>query len=255
MGIVNITPDSFYEASRISALDAFDNYVLKCIENDIRFLDLGAQSTRPGYTLISPAQQIERLKPYLDRVATRYPKLFISIDTSSPIVADWALSNGADIINDVEGGRNYPEIFEVCAKHRAPYILVHSRGTSNALHDPYEYKQISLEVMHELSLQINRIKTVGVKDIIIDLGFGFSKTLEENYQLIKNFQIFQMLEFPLIMGISRKSMIYKKLSVESNHALNGTTILNTFAIMHNATFLRVHDIVEANEIIQLLKKA
>jgi dihydropteroate synthase len=255
MGIVNITPDSFYEASRINELDTLDSYLSKCTEHGIQFIDLGAQSTRPGFSVISGEEQIERLQPYLERITTHYPSLYVSIDTSLPSVADWALTNGADMINDVEGGRNHPEIFKVCAKHRAPYVLVHSRGTSETLHKNTEYKDISLEVMQELSSQIMQLKMAGVNDVIVDLGFGFSKTTEENYQLLKNFQIFQMLEFPLLCGISRKSMIYKKLGLEPKNALNGTTVLNTFAILNNAAFLRVHDIEEAKQIIKLLKIA
>lgn len=253
MAIVNITSDSFFEGSRFQSFDAFDAFVEECIAKQVKFIDLGAHSTRPGYSVVSPKDQIERLAPFLDRLRGNYQELYVSIDTSSPEVANWALAHGADLINDVEGGRNHPEIFDVCAKYRAPYILVHSRGKADNLHASAQYHHASLDVMYELSSQIQKIKMAGVADIIIDLGFGFSKSLDENYNILCNLAMFQMLEFPILCGLSRKSMIYKKLHSTVENSLNGTTVLNTFAILQGATFLRVHDIQEASEILELLK--
>jgi len=252
MAIVNATPDSFHATSRINSQLELDAFAKNCVRKNVKMIDLGAHSTRPGYEVIAAKEQIVRLKPFLSRLRNKFPELYVSVDTSLPEVARFALENGADLINDVEGGRNFPEIFDVCAEFNAPYILVHSRGNPDALHQKASYENVTADVLMELSCQIQKIKHAGVKDIILDLGFGFSKSLEENYELLKNLNIFHILNFPVLCGISRKSMIYKKLNASSEFALNGTTILNTFALMRNATILRVHDINEAQEIIKLL---
>jgi len=210
MAILNATPDSFHEKSRIQSLEFLRETMEHCLKNKVTFIDLGAHSTRPGYDMISEEEQIHRLRPYLEFIVQNFPQIFISIDTSLPAVAEWALLNGADIINDVEGGRNNPTIFKVCAKYNAPYILTHSRGTSKNLHEPTQYKNVTTEVLMELSRQIEKIKDAGVKDIIVDLGFGFSKSIEENYELLNNLSLFHMLGFPILCGTSRKSMIYNQ---------------------------------------------
>lgn len=253
MAIVNVTPDSFYDKSRLITEDQLSTYLTRCKSLGVRFIDVGAQSTRPGAALITTEEQIQRLTPVLSYITANFPDFYISIDTSCPIVASWALSHGAEIINDVEGGRNSPEIWQVCAKHHAPYMLMHSRGTSAQLHNETKYKNVTVEVLHELSVLVQRIQQAGVKDIIIDPGFGFSKSLEENHELMRNLRFFQLFEFPVLCGISRKSMIYKRLNSTPENSINGTTILNTFALLNGATFLRVHDPEEASEIIHLLK--
>jgi dihydropteroate synthase len=253
MAIVNATPDSFHDKSRFVAADQLNAYLTHCQSLGVRFIDVGAQSTRPGSTPISSEEQIERLTPVLSYITTNFPDFYISIDTSCPEVASWALAHGGEIINDVEGGRNSPEIWQVCAKHHAPYIAMHSRGTSAQLHNETEYKNVTVEVLHELSALVQRIQKAGVKDIIIDPGFGFSKSLEENHELMRNLRFFQLFGFPVLCGISRKSMIYKQLNGSPENSINGTTILNTFALLNGATFLRVHDPAEASEIIRLLK--
>ena len=253
MAIVNTTPDSFHEKSRIESITDLDAFARNCLEKNVRMVDIGAHSTRPGYETVSAAQQIERLAPYLERIHGHFPELFVSIDTSLPEVAEYALKNGADIINDVEGGRNQPQIHQVCANFNAPYILVHSRGSSDNLHESTEYENVTTDVLFELSAQIRKIKEAGVKDIILDLGFGFSKSLDENFELLNNLSMFHLLGFPILCGFSRKSMIYKKLHQTSEDSLNGTSILNTLALMKNANILRVHDIDKASEIIDFLK--
>jgi dihydropteroate synthase len=252
MGILNITSDSFYSASRFDSLVGIEAYLNRCKSHDVKFIDVGAQSTRPGFALIESEEQIEKLSPVLAFLKEKFPEFYVSIDTSCPRVADWALQHGGELINDVEGGRNNPEIWDVCAKYNAPYIVMHSRGEASNLHDETSYKNVTVEVLQELSELIVKIRRAGVKDIIVDPGFGFSKTLEENHELMTNLRFFQLFETPILCGISRKSMIYKKLNKKPETSINGTTALNTYALLNGATFLRVHDPEEASEIIRLL---
>ncbi|MFM7387571.1 MAG: dihydropteroate synthase [Bacteroidota bacterium] len=253
MAIVNATPDSYHPESRLNGLKHLDIIAQNCLKKNVRIVDIGAHSTRPGYTLVSSEEQIARLKPYIQHLRKKYSPLYISVDTSDPLVARFALENGADLINDVEGGRNHPDIYNVCAEFNAPYILVHSRGSSEDLHAQTSYDNVTTDVMFELSCQVEQVKASGVKDIILDLGFGFSKTVDENFELLNNLKMFQLLGYPILCGISRKSMIYRKINTSSENALNGTTVLNTFALIQHANFLRVHDIDQAHEIIELLK--
>lgn len=254
MAILNATPDSFYSESRQLQSSALTDFLETCHTQRVSFIDLGAQSTRPGSTPVSSEEQIDRLQPLLTRIKNEFPSFFISIDTSCSKVADWALRHGADLINDVEGGKNNPEIWDVCARYNAPYILMHSRGEMSEMHEEQVYQNITVEVLQELSTQLNAIKKAGVKDIIIDPGFGFSKSLIENRKLLNNLPLFQLFGMPILVGFSRKSMIYKTLSTTPENALNGTSILNTFAVLNGATFLRVHDPKEATEVIKLLKQ-
>lgn len=254
MAILNATPDSFYPESRQIDDSALTKFLSLCQKEGVSFIDIGAQSTRPGSTSVSSEEQINRLKPLLTRIRNEFPSFFISIDTSCPKVAEWALDLGADLINDVEGGKNNPEIWDVCARFNAPYILMHSRGEMSEMHTEQVYQNITVEVLQELSTQLNAIKKAGVKDIIIDPGFGFSKSLVENRKLLNNLPLFQLFGIPILVGFSRKSMIYKTLNTTPENALNGTTILNTFAVLNGATFLRVHDPIEATEVIKLLKQ-
>ena len=253
MGILNITPDSFFENSRIHTNDQIDRYLSSCIENDVSIVDIGGNSSRPDAIPVDAKTEIERIGTSLAYVKEHYPNLLLSVDTFYPEVADWALSNGVDIINDVQGGRNYPEIWDVCAKHNAPYILTHSKGNHNASSDELKSPNITTEVLLEISTLLDSIRKAGVNDVIIDVGFGFSKTLDQNYELLSNLELFQLFETPILCGFSRKSMIYKKLNIGPEDALNGTTVLNTFAITQGCDILRVHDPKEARQILSLLK--
>jgi dihydropteroate synthase len=253
MGILNITPDSFFENSRIHTNDQIDRYLSSCIENDVSIVDIGGNSSRPDAIPVDAKTEIERIGTSLTYIKEHYPNLLLSVDTFYPEVADWALSNGVDIINDVQGGRNYPEIWDVCAKHNAPYILTHSKGNHNASSDELKSPNITTEVLLEISTLLDSIRKAGVNDVIIDVGFGFSKTLDQNYELLSNLELFQLFETPILCGFSRKSMIYKKLNIGPEDALNGTTVLNTFAITQGCDILRVHDPKEARQILSLLK--
>ncbi|MEI8193821.1 MAG: dihydropteroate synthase [Flavobacteriia bacterium] len=253
MGILNITPDSFFENSRIHTNDQIDRYLSSCIENDVSIVDIGGNSSRPDAIPVDAKTEIERIGTSLTYIKEHYPNLLLSVDTFYPEVADWALSKGVDIINDVQGGRNYPEIWDVCAKHNAPYILTHSKGNHNASSDELKSPNITTEVLLEISTLLDSIRKAGVNDVIIDVGFGFSKTLDQNYELLSNLELFQLFETPILCGFSRKSMIYKKLNIGPEDALNGTTVLNTFAITQGCDILRVHDPKEARQILSLLK--
>jgi len=253
MGILNITPDSFFENSRIHTNDQIDRYLSSCIENDVSIVDIGGNSSRPDAMPVDAKTEIERIGTSLTYIKEHYPNLLLSIDTFYPEVADWALSKGVDIINDVQGGRNYPEIWDVCAKHNAPYILTHSKGNHNASSDELKSPNITTEVLLEISTLLDSIRKAGVNDVIIDVGFGFSKTLDQNYELLSNLELFQLFETPILCGFSRKSLIYKKLNIGPEDALNGTTVLNTFAITQGCDILRVHDPKEARQILSLLK--
>jgi len=253
MGILNITPDSFFENSRIHTNDQIDRYLSSCIENDVSIVDIGGNSSRPDAMPVDAKTEIERIGTSLTYIKEHYPNLLLSVDTFYPEVADWSLSKGVDIINDVQGGRNYPEIWDVCAKHNAPYILTHSKGNHNASSDELKSPNITTEVLLEISTLLDSIRKAGVNDVIIDVGFGFSKTLDQNYELLSNLELFQLFETPILCGFSRKSLIYKKLNIGPEDALNGTTVLNTFAITQGCDILRVHDPKEARQILSLLK--
>jgi len=253
MGILNITPDSFFENSRIHTNDQIDRYLSSCIENDVSIVDIGGNSSRPDAMPVDAKTEIERIGTSLTYIKEHYPNLLLSVDTFYPEVADWALSKGVYIINDVQGGRNYPEIWDVCAKHNAPYILTHSKGNHNASSDELKSPNITTEVLLEISTLLDSIRKAGVNDVIIDVGFGFSKTLDQNYELLSNLELFQLFETPILCGFSRKSLIYKKLNIGPEDALNGTTVLNTFAITQGCDILRVHDPKEARQILSLLK--
>ena len=253
IGIINCTPDSFFEDSRAMAPEEIVLSVEKMKNDGVDIIDLGACSTRPGAELISEEEELNRIIPALTLIKEEFPELIISIDTFRSNVAEQVLLAGADIINDVTGGDFDPEIWNVAAKFKAPYILMHARGNSKTMQDLSNYDHVSLEILLFLSEKIKKIKESGIKDIIIDLGFGFAKNESQNYQLIADLELFDLLEFPILIGVSRKSMIYKRLNISPEQALNGTTILHTYALSKNANFLRVHDVKEAVEIKTLLK--
>ena len=253
IGIINCTPDSFFEDSRAMSPEAIVLSVEKMKNDGVDIIDIGACSTRPGAELISEEEELNRLIPSLTLIKEKFPELIISIDTFRSNVAEQGLLAGADIINDITGGDFDPNIWNVTAKFKAPYILMHSRGNSKTMHDLNNYDHVSLEILLFLSEKIKKIKEAGIKDIIIDLGFGFAKNESQNYQLIADLELFDLLEFPILIGVSRKSMIYKRLNISPEQALNGTTILHTYALSKNANFLRVHDVKEAVEIKTLLK--
>ena len=253
MGVLNATPDSFFEGSRIEKNADLSSRVSAMVNAGMDILDIGGCSTRPGSEEVSEKEELERVLPLIKQIRKEFPEVLISIDTFRASVAEEALKVGADIINDVQGGNFDPRIWEVAKQYKAPYILTHSRGNSQTMLDMSTYNSIVLDILQELSEKIAQIKQAGVVDIIIDLGFGFAKTPEQNFELLKNLSIFSMLEFPILCGFSRKSMITKRLDITVEESLNGTSILNTFAVTKGARLIRVHDVKEAKQIVSLLK--
>ena len=252
MGILNTTPDSFYAGSRARVLSEIRQRVEEMIENGVDIIDIGGYSTRPGASDVSVNQELDRVLPAIEHISVTYPQIPISIDTFRATVAKEAVCAGAAIVNDVSGGNLDENMFETVAVLQVPYVLMHMRGTPATMSLLNQYEDLILEVIGELEVKINRLKTLGVKDIIVDPGFGFSKNSDQNYQLLKHFEKFQVLNLPVLAGLSRKSMIWKKLDILPEEALNGTTALNTVALMKKATILRVHDVKEAIEARNLL---
>jgi dihydropteroate synthase len=253
MGVLNATPDSFFEGSRVEKNTDLSSRLGAMVNAGMDILDIGGCSTRPGAEEVSEKEELERVLPLIKKIRKEFPEVLISIDTFRASVAEEALKVGADIINDVQGGNYDPRIWEVAKQYKAPYILTHSRGNSQTMLTMSTYNSIILDILQELSEKISRIKKAGVVDIIIDLGFGFAKTPEQNFELLKNLSVFSMLEFPILCGFSRKSMISKRLDITVEESLNGTSILNTFAVTKGASLIRVHDVKEAKQIVSLLK--
>ncbi|MFO8002597.1 MAG: dihydropteroate synthase [Marinilabilia sp.] len=255
MGIINVTPDSFYAGSRIKAKDEILARVSQIIEEGGDIIDIGAYSSRPGADNISPGEEAARLWPMLEAIRQQWPDVIISLDTFRSGIAQKAVEEyGVDIINDVSGGDIDPAMFETVGGLNVPYILMHIQGTPGNMQKNPQYRDVTGEVVLYLSEKINRLRRLGVSDIIIDPGFGFGKSMDHNYRLLNDLEQFQMFERPLLAGFSRKSMIYRYLGGEPADALNGTTVLNTIALTKGANILRVHDVKEAVECVKLVKK-
>lgn len=252
MGIANVTPDSFYTASRTNDISSFLKKTEKQVADGMDILDIGAYSSRPGADEVKESDELERLIPYIEVVSKEFPDLMISVDTFRSKVAREAVQAGAGIINDISGFQIDPEIVSVAGELNTPYILMHMRGTPQTMQQLTDYDNLFNDVYNYFSVKITSLKNAGINDIILDPGFGFSKTLEQNFELLNEIDQFDGLDYPILVGISRKSMIYKKLGTSPEEALNGTTILNTLSTIKGASILRVHDVREASEIINLL---
>ncbi|MEO5911540.1 MAG: dihydropteroate synthase [Pelobium sp.] len=252
MGIINITPDSFFEGSRKQSEKDILIQAEEMINEGADFLDLGAYSSRPDAIDISDEEEEKRLIPAVKSISAHFPEAILSIDTFRATIAEKAIGNGAHIINDISGGSLDPKMFETVGRLKVPYILMHMKGTSQTMKKLSQYEDMVQEMSHYFSEKINSLKIAGVKDIILDPGFGFAKNIEQNYQLLNHLEDFRLLGFPILAGLSRKSMIWKKLKIDANNALNGTTVLNTIALQRGASILRVHDVKEAKECIKLL---
>ena len=252
MGIINITPDSFYSESRFSTIETTLSKVKMMIEDGVDMIDIGGYSSRPGASDVSQEEELKRVIPTITAIRNKYPHLIISCDTFRGSVAEKALQAGANIINDISGGELDTSILDVVAKHQCPYILMHSKGTPQTMQSLTQYDSIFKDVIAYFSKKIDTLNEKGITEIIIDPGFGFAKTIEQNYELLDFLSELKFLNKPILVGFSRKSMIYKKLQIKPENSLNGTTILNTKALLNGASILRVHDINEAKQIISLL---
>jgi len=255
MGILNATPDSFYSESRVQGMDLALEKARKMITDGATILDIGGYSSRPGAADISIAEELERVIPLTAEIRHEFPEILISIDTFRSEVARAAILAGADIINDISGGQLDPKILEVAAEFQCPFILMHLRGTPQNMQEKTTYSAFIPELLYYFSVQINAAKKAGVKDIILDPGFGFSKNNAQNFELLNALDRLKLFELPFLVGISRKSMIHKSLGITASESLNGTTVLNTLAIEKGASILRVHDVREAIETIELVKLA
>ncbi len=251
MGILNVTSDSFYDGGKFTEEKAIIKQVGKMLTNSAAIIDIGAQSTRPGAKIASEKTEKSMIVKVVDAIMNKYPEALLSVDTFRASVAEAAIEKGASIINDVSGGSFDKEMFKTVGKLKVPYILMHMQGTPETMQKNPKYKDVVSEVATFFLNKIARLKKAGVTDIIIDPGFGFGKTVEHNYQLLKSLNTLKMTGCPILAGISRKSMICKVLKVNPEKALNGSTALNMAALMNGASILRVHDVKEAVEVVKL----
>lgn len=251
MGIINATPDSFFGGSRFNEVDEIVAKVEKMLSDGADIIDIGGQSTRPGSDLISPDDEIKRVVPAIKAITKKFPDTFISIDTFYSPVAIAAVNSGATIVNDISAGSMDNKMIETVAQLKVPYILMHMKGTPQTMQQNAVYENVNREVLDFFIAKTSELKKAGIIDIIIDPGFGFGKTIDHNFELLKDLSVFRMLDKPILVGISRKSTVYKTLGVTADEALNGTSVLNTIALMNGASVLRVHDVKEAKEAVTL----
>jgi dihydropteroate synthase len=254
MGILNVTPDSFFDGGKFTHEKTMLEHVEKMLEEGADIIDIGACSTRPGAKEISAEEERARLLPALKAIRKKIPDTIISVDTYRSEIAKAAAEEGADMINDISGGTMDENMFEEIARLHVPYVLMHIKGTPAGMQKNPSYENVTAEVKKYFEEKITKLKALGVKQIILDPGFGFGKTLEHNYTLLKNLSEFKSFGFPILAGISRKSMVNKALGTIPEKALNGTTVLNTIALLNGASILRVHDVKEAKEAVKVVKE-
>ena len=251
MGIVNVTPDSFFDGGKLTDADAVVFQVEKMLQEGATFIDLGGYSSKPGAEFVSETEELNRVIPVVKLLVEKFPDILLSIDTFRSEVAKQAIENGAALINDISAGLLDENMLETVAKLQVPYIMMHMKGTPKTMQSLANYDDLLKEMNFYFSERIAKARRFGLNDIIIDPGFGFAKTLEQNYELLQNLELLQFHDLPILAGISRKSMIYKVLETSPGEALNGTTFLNAFCLQKGANILRVHDVKEAVECVKL----
>jgi len=251
MGIINITPDSFYTGSRNKSDSLLLKNAEKMLQEGATFIDIGGYSTRPGAAEGTTEEELRRVLPAVELLLRNFPEVLISVDTFRSEVADHCLKAGAAMINDISAGNLDGSMPEIVAKHQVPYIMMHMRGNPQTMSNLNEYSDLIQEILFYFSERVKIARDHGINDIIIDPGFGFSKNIEQNFEILNNLELFCNLELPILIGLSRKSTIYKTLNYEPEDALNGTTVLNTVALLNGASILRVHDVKEAMEAVKL----
>jgi dihydropteroate synthase len=254
MGIINVTPDSFYAGSRQIDLRSILKQAEKMLAEGATFLDVGGYSSRPGAEDVSLEEESQRVLPAIKTIANQFPKAFISVDTFRSSIAKQAVDVGACMVNDISGGELDNQMFSTIAELQVPYVLMHMRGTPQTMTQHTDYEDLIKDIMDYFHPKVYQLRLMGVKDCMVDVGFGFSKTVEQNFTLLNALDYFKMLEKPLLVGLSRKSMIWRTLKTDAEHALNGTTTLHTIALIKGASILRVHDVKEAVETIELVGK-
>jgi dihydropteroate synthase len=254
MGILNVTPNSFFDGGKYKNENEILSQVEKMVTEGATFIDLGAYSSKPSAEFVSEQEEISRIVPAINLILKHFPETILSIDTFRSEVAKASIENGAAIINDISAGHLDDEMLAVIAKYNVPYIMMHMRGTPQTMQTLTVYDDIVKEMLLYFSERIAKARSFGINDLIIDPGFGFAKKREQNYEVFQKMELFNMLDLPLLVGISRKSMIYKTLNTSIEEALNGTTVLNTLALTKGAKILRVHDVKEAMECVILFNK-
>jgi dihydropteroate synthase len=251
MGIINATPDSFYAESRYSGVDAILLQAEQMLKEGASILDIGGQSTRPGSEKVTAEEELKRVISAVEAIHRRFPQTIMSIDTYYSLVAKEAVDAGASIVNDISAGSMDELMIPLVASMKTPYVLMHMKGTPQTMQQSAQYDNVTREVLDFFINKTVALRQAGIRDIIIDPGFGFAKTIAHNFELLKNLSVFKIMDCPLLLGISRKSTIYKTLGISVEDSLNGTTVLNTIGLMNGANIIRVHDVKAAKEAIQL----
>lgn len=251
MGILNITPNSFYDGGKFQEATVILNQVEKMLNEGATFIDIGAYSSKPNADFVSKEEELQRILPVVQQIINQFPEVILSIDTFRAEVAKQCILNGAALINDISAGHLDEKMLPTIAELQVPYIMMHMKGNPLTMQSLAHYDDIVKEMIYYFSERIFEARKLGINDLIVDPGFGFAKTLEQNYEVMQKLDIFKQLELPLLVGISRKSMIYKTLETSAQEALNGTTFLNAIALEKGANILRVHDVKEAVEGVKL----
>ena len=253
MGILNVTPDSFYDGGKYNAIDNALFQTEKMLEQGADIIDVGGMSSRPGAEIITTEEELRRVVPIVEKIVATFPNTIISIDTIKSEVAKNGIEAGGHIVNDISAGQFDDQLYKTVAELDVPYILMHMNGSPKTMQINPNYDDVITHVTDFFIREVGILRNLGVKDILLDVGFGFGKTIEHNYQLLRQMTDFQIFDLPLLVGVSRKSMIYKYLNIEAKEALNGTSVLHLAALQNGGNILRVHDVKEAKEVIQLWK--
>ena len=254
MGILNITPDSFFDGGKYKNESDFLSQTEKMLLEGATFIDVGAYSSRPGAKHISEEEELQRIVPVINLLVKNFPEIIISVDTFRSKVAKETIQTGAAIINDISGGKMDDNMFSTVANLQVPYILMHMLGTPQDMQKNPVYENVTKEIISFFAAQIHKLHQLKLNDVIIDVGFGFGKTIDHNFEILKNLSLFKSLNAPILAGISRKSMLYKTLDISAQEALNATTSANTIALLNGANILRVHDVKEAVEAVKIVNQ-
>lgn len=254
MGILNVTPDSFYDGGRFRNSSSVMRQVDQMLEEGASFIDVGAYSSKPNAENVSESEELQRILPVVDLIIKNFPDILLSIDTFRSEVAKQCINAGACLINDISAGHLDENMFETVAKLNVPYIMMHMRGNPKTMQQQTIYDDLVKEMLLYFSERIKKARALGIVDLVIDPGFGFAKTLEQNYELLNKLELFNITDLPILVGVSRKSMIYKTLGTSAENALNGTSVINTIALQKGVNILRVHDVKEAMECIKLTQQ-
>lgn len=253
MGILNVTPNSFYDGGKHNDEKSILSQVEKMLDEGATFIDIGGYSSKPNAEFVSEKEELQRLIPIIQKIIYEFPNVILSVDTFRSKIAKEAIENGAAIVNDISAGNIDDTMFQTIAELQVPYIMMHMKGTPQTMQTLTHYDNIIKEMMFYFSEKVAKARSLGINDILLDPGFGFAKTIQQNFEILSNLELFQLMDIPILVGLSRKSMIYKILDINAEMALNGTTTLHTVSLLKGAKIVRVHDVKEAVECIKLLK--